>query len=91
MLRDSSATPTNVDGDSIQSCLAILSLTVPWSQYQLSYLMTAMSSRFLLSTANLRICLTFCSQGKIRPTSVLGGETTPSCFIEPVRTVHLCS
>ena len=49
------------------------------------------STRFLLITANLRICVTFCSQPKIRPASVLGGETTPSCFIAPVKTVHLWS
>ena len=35
--------------------------------------------------------MTFCSQPKIRPASVLGGETTPSCFIAPVKTVHLWS
>ena len=45
----------------------------------------------LLSTANLRICVTLYSQPKIRPASVLGGETTPSCFIAPVKTVHLWS
>ena len=35
--------------------------------------------------------MTFCSQPKIRPASVLGGETTLSCFIAPVKTVHLWS
>ena len=35
--------------------------------------------------------MTFCSQPKIRPASVLGGETTPSCFIAPVKAVHLWS
>ena len=35
--------------------------------------------------------MTFYSQPKIRPASVLGGETTPSCFIAPVKMVHLWS
>ena len=35
--------------------------------------------------------MTFYSQPKIRPASVLGGETTPSSFIAPVKTVHLWS
>ena len=30
--------------------------------------------------------MTFCSRPKIRPASVLGGETTPSCFIAVVKT-----
>ena len=53
--------------------------------------MTVTSTKFLLSTANLRICVTFYSQPKMRPASVLEGETTLSCFIAPVKTVHLWS
>ena len=74
---------TKRSGHSISDCA--------WEPVSGPYSMTVMSTRFLLSTSNLRICVTFCSQPKIRPATVLGGDTTPSCLIAPAKTVHLWS